>query len=87
MASIRKLKKDLNYLVYEILTEVFTYRHFHPEMKEKKFDDIIVEVVRLRNELIARINNPENPAEVKAHFKKIRTDLAEIIKVVDGLAK
>ena len=87
MASIRKLKKDLNYLAFELLTEVFTYRHFHPEMKEKKFDEVILEVVKLRNELIARINNIENPDEVKAHFKKIRTDLVELVKVVDGFAK
>jgi hypothetical protein len=87
MASIRKLKKDLNYLAFELLTEVFTYRHFHPELKEKKFDEVILEVVKLRNELIARINNVENPDEIKVHFKKIRTDLVELVKVVDGFAK
>jgi hypothetical protein len=87
MASIRKLKKDLNYLAYELLTEVFTYRHFHSEMKEKKFDEVILEVIKLRNELIARINNPENPDEIKAHYKKIRTEMVNLVKVVDGLAK
>ena len=30
MASIRKLKKDVNYLSYELLTEVFAFKHFHP---------------------------------------------------------
>ena len=87
MASIRKLKKDLNYLAYELLTEAFTYRHFHPEMKEKKFDETILEVVKLRNELISRINNIENPSEIKAHFKKIRTEMVDLVKSVDGMAK
>ncbi len=87
MASIRKLKKDLNYLAYELLTEVFTYRHFHPEMKEKKFDEVILEVVKLRNELVARINNPENPSEIKAHYKKIRTDMVKLVELVNGFAK
>ena len=87
MSSIRKLKKDLNYLAYELLTEIFTYRHFHPEMKEKKFDELIMEVIRLRNDLIARINNPENQDEMKAHYKKIRAEMLNLVKVVDGLAK
>jgi hypothetical protein len=87
MASIRELKKDLNYLAYELLTEVFAYKHFHPEMDEKKFDKVILELVKLRNELIARINNPENPSELKVHFNKIRTEMINLVKVVDGLAK
>jgi hypothetical protein len=87
MASIRELKKDLNYLAYDLLTEVFAYKHFHPEMDEKKFDKIILELVKLRNELIARINNPENPSEIKVHFNKIRTEMINLVKVVDGLSK
>jgi len=46
MASIRKLKKEVNYLAYELLTEVFAYKHFHPDLEEKKFDSIIKDIVK-----------------------------------------
>jgi hypothetical protein len=87
MASIRELKKDLNYLAYDLLTEVFAYKHFHPELDEKKFDEIIIELVKLRNELIARINNPEDPSKIKAHFNKIQAEMVNLVKIVNRLAK
>ena len=36
MASIKNLKKNINLLTYELLTEVFAFKHFHPELSEKK---------------------------------------------------
>ena len=87
MASIRDLKKDVNYLAYDLLTEVFAYKHFHPELEEKKFDEVIMELVKLRNELIARINNPEDPTKIKAHFNSVKAEMINLVKIVNGLAK
>jgi hypothetical protein len=90
MASIRDLKKNINVLTYELLTEAFTYKHFHPEVNEKKFDEVILDLVKLRNELIARINSKEKfdkPAQVKAHFNKIQNEMINLVKVVDGFSK
>ena len=87
MSSIRDLKKDVNYLAYDLLTEVFAYKHFHPELDEKKFDEVIMELVKHRNELIARINHPEDPAKIKAHFNSVKTEMINLVKIVNGLAK
>ena len=92
MASIRKLKKDLNYLSYELLTEAFAFKHFHPEMEEKKFDDIILSIVRKRNELIARINDKDeiddsNPGKTKKHFSSIRKDMYGMIDIMKDFSK
>lgn len=89
MASIRKLKKEVNYLAYELLTEVFAYKHFHPEMKEKEFDKIIKEIVKSRNDIITRINHPEeakNPENLNIHFQKVKDDMLSMVKVLDELS-
>ncbi len=90
MASIRNLKKDINFLAYELLTEVFAYKHFHPETDEKKLDEMILDLVKIRNELIARTNSAkefDNPSQVKSHFSKIQSDMVKLVDVMDRLSK
>ena len=90
MASIRNLKKDLNYIAYELLTEAFAYKHFHPELEESKLDETIKKVVKLRNEILQRINRPgvfENPTEQKAHYRQIQEDMVRLVEVLDDLDK
>jgi len=88
MASIRKLKKDVNSLAYEILTEAFAYKHFHPELEEKKFDEVIKKIVRHRNDLISRINNPDesdNSERLSSHYNDVKRDMESMIKLLDNL--
>ena len=90
MASIRELKKDINYLAYELLTEILTYRHFHPEVENEKANSMINKIVSQRNELILRVNqrgNLTSGKEMRAHFSKIRTEMVELIKVLAELEK
>ncbi len=86
MASIKQLKKDINYLSYELLTEAFTYRHFHPDMTDKRFYDIISRIVQIRNELISRVNHPGETAgmdNVHAHFSQVRQDMTKLVAVMN----
>lgn len=90
MASVRKLKKDINHLAYELLAEAFSYKHFHPEMEEKKLDDAIKKLVLKRNELISKANNPEeaeNEDSVKEHYRNIRKEMQDMISSLDHLTK
>lgn len=89
MASIRKLKKEVNYLAYELLTEVFAYKHFHPDMEEKKFDTIIKDIVKSRNDIITRINHPgeaKDPENLTSHFQQVKDDMLSMVKVLDELS-
>ncbi len=88
MASIRKLKKDINYLTYELLTEVFAYRHFHPDMKDQRFEDILGRIISIRNDLITRANHPEAADEtlVHEHFSKVRQDMVKLVDVMEDLS-
>lgn len=89
MASKRKLKKDINYVTYELIAECFTLRHLYPEMKEEKFEQVIRDVVGKRNELIARTNHPEiNTKEDLTHYyNKVRGELKDLVAMVDNLTK
>lgn len=85
MASVRELKKDIDYLVYEVLSDCFAFSGMHPDDKTEELSSIISDAVELRNDLIARVNNPDgkdNPKIVKAYYKGVEKDL---LKGVDKL--
>ena len=89
MASIKQLKDDINFLTYDLINECFTFKIYHPE-KNSATDKAISEIVRLRNELIHRVNHPESkndPGKLKAHFNKIKADLGKLVKLVEDLGK
>ncbi|MDQ2177795.1 hypothetical protein [Marinifilum sp. D714] len=82
MASRRRLKKDIDYLCFEVISDCYNYNYLHPENKEQVMD-IIKDTIIARNNLIARVNHPDgkdNPKMVKAYYKSIFNDL---IKNVD----
>ena len=88
MANIRTLKKNINYLTFDLLSECFTYQSFHPEIKPEVVNKIAVEVLNNRNDLIERINNiegKENYKLIKSHFQKIRQDFEKSIKALEKL--
>jgi hypothetical protein len=78
MASVRELKKDIDYLIYEVISDCFVFSGLHPEMKSDELSAIISDAVDFRNDLIARVNNPDgkdNPKIVKAYYKSVEKDL------------
>ena len=78
MASIRDLKKDIDYLTYEVLADCFAYLEVNPKGKKDEIISIVNDTVDLRNGLIVRVNNPEgkdNPRILKTHFQTVRKDL------------
>ncbi len=78
MASIRDLKKDIDYLIYEVISDCFVYQGIHPDKKTDEISAIINDAVSLRNDLIARVNNPDgkdNHKIVRAYYQSVRKDL------------
>lgn len=74
MAKIRKLKNDVNYLVFEAVSDCNSYMTLHPENCDKTMD-LVIETVDLRNGLIQKINHPEEVTA--AYFKNIRKELVD----------
>jgi hypothetical protein len=78
MASIRELKKDIDYLIFEVISDCFVYSNVHPDNKTDELTAVISDAVEFRNDLIARVNNPDdkdNPKIVKAYYKAVQKDL------------
>jgi hypothetical protein len=78
MASLRDLKKDIDYLIFEVISDCFAYSNLHPENKTDELTALIADAVAFRNDLIARVNNPDgknNPKIVKAYYKAVSKDL------------
>ena len=76
MASRRYLKKSINNLTFELVSECLTYKHFHKDKKHDKTQKIMEDLVSKRNELISKVNNPIT----KEDYKKNRTFYRGIIK-------
>jgi hypothetical protein len=78
MASVRELKKDIDYLIYEVISDCFVFSSIHPDVRSEELTAIISDAVELRNDLIARVNNPDskdNPKIVKAFYRSVGKDL------------
>lgn len=77
MASRRRLKKDIDYLSFEVISDCYNYSYLHPG-KDNKVMEIVKDTIVNRNQLIARVNHPDgksNPKIVKAYYKAVFNDL------------
>ena len=77
MASRRKLKKDIDFLTFEVISDCYNYIYLHPGNEEKVME-VIKETVANRNNLVARVNHPDgknNAKMVKTYYKTIFSDL------------
>ena len=78
MASVRELKKDIDYLIYEVISDCFVFSGLHPENKSDELSAVVSDAVEFRNDLIARVNNPDgkdNPKILKTYYKTLQKDL------------
>jgi len=90
MASIRVLKKDINSLTEELITECFIYQHFHAEVTDAKLYKVLEKLANTRNELVEQINNAANveaAKERRAHLKKVQTAMPGLLDIMDELKK
>ncbi len=77
MASLRKLKKDIDYLMDEVVTDSYLSLYFHPEHREE-IVGVIRDAVDLRNSLYDRANNPvekKSVSLVRKHYAAVRRDM------------
>lgn len=88
MASIRKLKKEINVQTYYLLSRCYALKNFKPDIKDEAFDEVIRKIVYLRNDLVLRTNHPEANAESRSlneHYRKIQEDLEGLENVIDDI--
>ncbi len=81
MASVRMIKKDIDYLVGEVISDCYMTLYFHPA-KQAGVVAIMQQAVELRNKLFTAANNPvekNNPSLVRKHYAGVRRELMQSI--------
>ena len=56
MANVRNLKKDINYVLGDIIEAVYIWESANPEKDRKKSEAIIDEAIATFDELIEKVN-------------------------------
>jgi len=76
MANIRDLKKDINYVLGDIIEAVYVWEYSNSDKDTKKSEAIIDEAIATFDELIAKVND-SGVENKKSHFKAINKDLED----------
>ncbi len=74
MANVRDLKKDINYVLGDIIEAVYVWEYANTDKDTKKSEAIIDEAIAVFDELIAKVN-ANGVENAKAHFKAINAEL------------
>ena len=89
MASIRDLKKDINFVLGDIIDAVYIWESATNNTNSKEGSAIIDEAIALFDSLIAKLNQ-KDVAERKSHFngirKELETEATGLIEKLNGLS-
>jgi hypothetical protein len=92
MASIKNLKKNINYLASEIITEAYIRKILFDGIKEDDFKKVVSDAIEFRNELIAKANHhnkKDSTRKAKVYFQNVRQEMkqkfSELINAVNNL--
>jgi len=77
MANIRDLKKDINYVLGDIIDAVYLWESTHVGKQSPQSDALIVEAIESFDTLIKKVND-KKVENKKAHFKQINQELEKI---------
>lgn len=87
MASIKNLKKDINYVLGDIIEECYTWEILNPKADKKETEAIIDEAIEAFDTLVEKVN-AKNVDNSKAHFKSINSELEQTAnKLIEKINK
>ncbi|AWI25701.1 hypothetical protein [Flavobacterium pallidum] len=76
MANVRNLKKDINYVLGDIIEAVYLFEMSTTGKPTEQTNAIIDEALASFDSLIAKVN-AKKTGNTKAHFKQISTELEQ----------
>ena len=77
MASRRKLKKTIQFISSELITDVYFRCLMSKSIDNQKVDDIVIRIMDINRDFVLRTNRPDgkdNPKIVKAYYLKLYSD-------------
>ena len=86
MASIKNLKKNINYTLGDIIGECYEWNALNPEGDVKKSEAIVDEAVAVFDELVVKLHD-KTVENKKQHFKAISADLENKSKALNEKIK
>jgi hypothetical protein len=87
MASIKNLKKDINYVLGDIIEECYTWELLNPKADPKATEAIIDEAIEAFDMLIENVNS-KDVENKKEHFKDVNLKLEKIAnKLIEKINK
>lgn len=87
MASRRNLKKTIQFVSSELITDVYFRCLMSNKIEEDEVDKIVLEIAENSREYILRANRPtgkDNPQLVKAYFRKLYADWQKTMEKIVG---
>lgn len=89
MASIRNLKKDINFVLGDIIEAVYSWENSVNKLNSKEGASIVDSAISTFDDLIVKVNKKDVDNR-KTHLKKVRVELEEkaigLIEKVNKLA-
>lgn len=77
MANVKNLKKDINYVLGDIIEAVYLFELSTSGKPTEATNNIIDEAIVSFDNLIAKVN-AKNVENKKAHFKQINVELEQV---------
>lgn len=77
MANLRQLKKEIDYILEEVVFDCDMAMCFQPS-KEKEIFEVMQEAIAVRNNLYAKAMNPAEPHNrslVRKHYAALRAEM------------
>ncbi|HQB69156.1 MAG TPA: hypothetical protein P5564_06735 [Paludibacteraceae bacterium] len=91
MANRRTLKKNIQFITSELVTESYIKHLMLKKMDTESFNSILKKIADLNNDFLSRVNHPngtKEPKLVKAYYKKLIADFnKEVDQIVEELNK
>ena len=86
MSSIKKLKKDINYIFGEVIDEINFKQLLNPEVAEEKVEELIDEAVAAYEIFYKKIHAGRKAENVKSYFKNLTGEINEAVeKLMDKI--
>jgi hypothetical protein len=76
MSSKRELKKDINYVLGDIIEAVYIWELTNPKKDDKQAEKIIDDAITTFDDLIVKVNK-RDVENKKKHFKAVNQDLED----------
>jgi len=81
MASKKNLKKDIDYLITDVILDCYACMEEHAEKSFSAYEEIINEIIVVKEDLLERINHFDSSVHGRSrpYFVGIKKDLVKTI--------